>query len=160
MFDILSLIPGRKKLTQSGWYSFNAICCSHMGHRPDTRGRGGLKIDETSQTYHCFNCNFKCNFKLGRPLSKNTRKLLNWCGIEEQQIQRWNLESLQHKDLIDLQNIINEKLFDKTIKKKSLNNLNKIDDLKEKFKNEILLQKKLGEFHPQSFYASTSSDSD
>ena len=110
MFDILSLIPGRKKLTQSGWYSFNAICCSHMGHRPDTRGRGGLKIDETSQTYHCFNCNFKCNFKLGRPLSKNTRKLLNWCGIEEQQIQRWNLESLQHKDLIEYVKIKKEKL--------------------------------------------------
>jgi hypothetical protein len=26
---------------------------------------------------------------------------LSWCGIDELEIQRWNLESLQHKDLLD-----------------------------------------------------------
>jgi len=32
MFDILSILPGKKKQTSSGWTSFNAICCTHFGH--------------------------------------------------------------------------------------------------------------------------------
>lgn len=102
MFDILTVIPGKKKLTQSGWYSFNAICCSHRGHKPDKRGRGGIKFDGTNNwSMHCFNCQFKCGFRLGKSITKNTRQLLSWCGVEEDQIQKYNLESLQNKDLID-----------------------------------------------------------
>jgi hypothetical protein len=37
---------------------------------------------------------------LGKSITKNTKQLLSWCGIDEQQIQRWSLESLQHKDLL------------------------------------------------------------
>lgn len=110
MFDILSLVPGKKKHTQSGWYSFNAVCCTHMGHRQDKRGRGGIHLDGTNWTYHCFNCNFKCGFQLGKTISKNARKLLSWCGVDEQQIQRWNLESLQKKDLIEYVKVKKEKL--------------------------------------------------
>lgn len=109
MFDILTLIPGRKKHTQSGWYSFNAVCCTHMGHRQDKRGRGGIRLDGTNWSYHCFNCNFKCGFQLGKTISKNTRKLLSWCGIDDQQIQRWNLESLQKRDLIEYVKVKKEK---------------------------------------------------
>lgn len=110
MFEILSLIPGKKKHTQSGWYSFNAVCCTHMGHSLDKRGRGGVRLDGTNWSYHCFNCNFKCGFQLGKALTKNTRKLLSWIGIDEQQIQRWNLESLQKKDLIEYVKVKKEKL--------------------------------------------------
>ena len=109
MFDILTLIPGKKKHTQSGWYSFNAVCCTHMGHRQDKRGRGGVMRDGENWTYHCFNCNFTCGFQLGKPISKNSRKLLSWCGIDDQQIQRWNLESLQKKDLIEYVRVKKEK---------------------------------------------------
>lgn len=109
MFDILTLVPGKKKHTQSGWYSFNAVCCTHMGHRQDKRGRGGIRLDGENWSYHCFNCNFKCGFQLGKSISKNTRKLLNWCGIDEQQIQRWNIESLQKKDLIEYVKVKKEK---------------------------------------------------
>jgi len=109
MFDILTLIPGKKKHTQSGWYSFNAVCCTHMGHRQDKRGRGGIRMDGENWSYHCFNCNFKCGFQLGKAISKNTRKLLSWMGIDEQQIQRWNLESLQKKDLIEYVRVKKEK---------------------------------------------------
>ena len=101
MFDILSIIPGRKKNTSSGWTSFNAICCSHFGHKADRRGRGGIRFDGTNWAYHCFNCGFKCNFTLGRSITNKTRQLLTWCGIDDIEIQRWSLESLQHKDLLD-----------------------------------------------------------
>lgn len=100
MFDILTILPGRKKLTHSGWHSFNAICCHHRGHKSDTRGRGGIHIDGDNWTMHCFNCGFKCGFTLGKSFTKNTRQFLTWCGADEHQIQRWSLESLQHKDLL------------------------------------------------------------
>jgi len=101
MFDILSILPGKKKQTSSGWTSFNAVCCTHFGHRQDKRMRGGIKFDGNNWSMHCFNCGFKCNFVLGRSISAKTRSLLIWSGIDEHQVKRWSLESLQQKDLID-----------------------------------------------------------
>ena len=102
MFDILSILPGKKKTTSSGWTSFNAVCCSHLGHKSDRRMRGGIKFDGQSKwTMNCFNCRYSCNFVLGKSISPKTRQLLIWCGIDSEQIQRWSLESLQHKDLLD-----------------------------------------------------------
>ena len=103
MFDILSIIPGKKKTTSSGWHSFNAICCGHLGHKPDRRMRGGIKFDgQTNWSMHCFNCGYKCNFVLGRSISYKTKQLLLWCGIDDTQIGKWSLESLQQKDLLEL----------------------------------------------------------
>ncbi len=101
MFDILSVIPGKKKLTHSGWHSFNAICCSHRGHKADRRMRGGIKFDGNNWSMHCFNCGYTCNFTLGRSIPQKTRQLLLWCGIDDLEIKRWSLESLQQKDLLD-----------------------------------------------------------
>ena len=64
--------------------------------------RGGIKFDgDNAWTMHCFNCQFKCGFILGKSISPKTRQLLQWCGIEDAQITKWSLESLQHKDLLD-----------------------------------------------------------
>jgi len=101
MFEILTIVPGKKKLTQSGWHGFNAVCCHHRGHKADKRGRAGLRIDGPNWSIHCFNCGFKCGFTLGKSITQNTRNFLQWCGIEETQIQRWSLESLQKKDILD-----------------------------------------------------------
>ncbi len=103
MFDIISLIPGRKKRTPSGWISFNGVCCSHRGHKPDRRNRGGVIFEgSTNWIYHCFNCGFKTKFTLGKSISSGTRQLLIWCGVDDLEIQRWSLESLQQKDLLDI----------------------------------------------------------
>lgn len=109
MFDILQSISGKKRLSQSGWYSFNAPCCHNRGHKPDRRSRGGVKQDGENWSYHCFNCGFKCGFTLGKSLTKNTKQFLSWCGVDELQIHRWNLESLQHKDLLSLVRVKKEK---------------------------------------------------
>jgi hypothetical protein len=102
MFDILSLIPGKKKQTGSGWTSFNAICCGHRGHKADRRSRGGVKFDgSTNWVMHCFNCSFSCSFTLGKSISPKTHQFLVWCGADGEQVQRWSLESLQNKDLLD-----------------------------------------------------------
>ena len=109
MFDILSIIPGKKKSTSSGWTSFNAPCCHHRGHKQDKRMRGGVKSTGENWSYHCFNCNFKCGFTLGRQFTSNTKLLLNWVGVDESKVNKWNLESLQHKDLLDLTRVIKQK---------------------------------------------------
>jgi DNA primase len=105
MFDILTIIPGKKKLTSSGWHSFNAVCCQHRGHKPDRRSRGGIKFDGDNWSMHCFNCGYKCGFMLGKSITKNTKQLLQWCGIEEEQISKWSLESLKNKDLLSYINL-------------------------------------------------------
>lgn len=109
MFDILQVVPGKKKLTQSGWHSFNAVCCGYRGHKADRRGRGGLRIEGENWSYHCFNCGFKCNFVLGRTFSRSTRSLLSYCGLDKDQIDKFNLESLQHKDLLEFVKLKKEK---------------------------------------------------
>jgi len=102
MFDIVSLISGKKKKTHSGWTSFNAVCCSHRGHKADRRGRGGIKFDgPTNWLMHCFNCGFSCGFTLGKSISPKTRQFLIWCGVDNEQVQRWSLDSLKHKDILD-----------------------------------------------------------
>lgn len=102
MFDILSVIPGKKKATGSGWWSMNAVCCSHRGHRQDKRARGGIKFDGPhTWHYHCFNCGFTCGFSLGSRVPYKTRQLLEWSGIDREQIQKWSLESLQQRGILE-----------------------------------------------------------
>ena len=96
MFDILSLVPGKRKHTQSGWTSFNAVCCIHNGESQDKRGRGGIKAQGSDWSYHCFNCGFKASFKLGRNLTFKARRLLSWLGVDTNTIQQINLESLKY----------------------------------------------------------------
>lgn len=111
MFDILTLIPGKKKKTGKGWYSFNAPCCHHRGHNIDKRSRGGIMLeDENNWTYNCFNCNFTCKFTLGKSISRNTKLLLQWLGVDGEQVTKWSFESLQHKDLLQLVKIKRQKL--------------------------------------------------
>lgn len=87
MLDILVTIPGKKRHTPSGWWSFNAICCHHRGHKADRRGRGGVIFTaENSWSYSCFNCGFKCGASPGKHYGKNTKMLLKWCGLDERDI--------------------------------------------------------------------------
>lgn len=109
MIDILSIVPGKKTHTASGWYSFNAICCQYRGHRTDTRKRGGIKLVDNGWSYHCFNCGFKAGFYIGKSLTKNTRQLLQWSGVDDNQISKFNLESLNQKDLLSFINKQKEK---------------------------------------------------
>jgi len=110
MLDILTIIPGKKKHTQSGWHSFNAVCCHNRGHKRDTRGRAGIMFDGDANkwSYNCFNCQFKCGFQLGKSLTKNTRILLAWCGLSEQEIERINFESFSQRDLLNPTSSINK----------------------------------------------------
>ena len=102
MLNLLTVVPGKKRNTPSGWHTVNAVCCVHRGHRADTRRRGGILITDTTQNYKCFNCNFSCGFTLGKPIGHNLKLLLQWCGIDDSQIAKWSFESIQCRDIIDV----------------------------------------------------------
>ena len=98
----VSLLPSKRRRSQSGWQSFNAVCCQHNGDSQDTRGRGGIMTNPNgSVAYHCFNCQFKTSYTPGRPLSFKFRKLLRWLGGDTNEIQRLVIEALRIKDLIE-----------------------------------------------------------
>lgn len=99
MLDILSYLPAKRKQTPSGWISFNAPCCVHNGNTPDRRGRGGIKLSDQGWSYHCFNCGYKTSFILGRNIGFKARRLLEWIGVPENDINQINLESMRHRSM-------------------------------------------------------------
>lgn len=97
----VSLLPPKKRRSQSGWLSFNAVCCAHNGDTQDTRGRGGVMTNaDGGASYHCFNCGFKTSYQPGRPLSFKFRKLLHWLGADPTEVKRLVIEAIRVKDLI------------------------------------------------------------
>ena len=98
---ILSILPSKRRRSQSGWLSFNAVCCHHNGDSADTRGRGGVITNpDGGVSWHCFNCGFKTSYQPGRPLSFKFRKLLNWLGADPTEVKRLVIEAIRVKELI------------------------------------------------------------
>lgn len=95
---IMGSLPWRKKSTPSGWISFNAVCCHHMGQRPDDRARGGvIATAEGGVNYHCFNCHYTTGWQPGRRLSYKMRRWMGWLGISEDTISRLALFALSQQ---------------------------------------------------------------
>jgi len=97
---VQTYLPSKRKATPSGWISFNAVCCHHRGEKADSRKRGGLLFSNDGFQYHCFNCNFKAGWTPGRLLSKNTKDLLNWMNVPDDEIAKLNIEALRSKEEI------------------------------------------------------------
>lgn len=76
-------LPARRKVTPSGWTSFNSVCCHHRGHSQDTRGRGGYIVERDVVSYSCFNCGYKASWQPGRQMSGHMRRLLQWLGVSD-----------------------------------------------------------------------------
>jgi hypothetical protein len=49
-------------------------------------------------SYHCFNCNFKAGWTPGKLLSKNTKTLFKWLGMNDTDLGKLNLIALKIKD--------------------------------------------------------------
>jgi hypothetical protein len=99
MIDVLAFLPAKRKQSSSGWLSFNAPCCVHNGNTPDRRSRGGIKLSEQGWSYHCFNCSYTASFILGRNIGFKARRLLEWLGVPENDINQINLESMRHRSM-------------------------------------------------------------
>jgi hypothetical protein len=91
-------VPSGAKISPSGWYSYNAVCCHNRGHRPDKKKRGGVRYDNNSFAYHCFNCGFSAGWHPGQLLSNNLRQWLKWSGADHDTIMKINFALLRGRD--------------------------------------------------------------
>ena len=90
-----ALIPPRAKHSPSGWTSFNAPCCQHRGHSPDTRKRGGIRFDGNGVVYNCFNCKFSTGWQPGSPFGEKMKTLARWLGAGEDTIKELVFEAMK-----------------------------------------------------------------
>ena len=91
---VQSYLPVKRKVTPSGWVSFNAVCCHHNGTSADNRQRGGIMVNE-GVSYHCFNCGFKASWQPGRKVSVKLKKLMQWLGVADDTITKCSLEAMR-----------------------------------------------------------------
>ena len=111
IYDILARhLPAKHQTSNKGWKMFNAVCCHHRGHRPDTRMRGNMLFAPTGIiAYNCYNCGLKTKFD-GYKLSRTFENLMIWLGIADEDINRIKLELMQNRlqgnnNLVDMQDI-------------------------------------------------------
>lgn len=90
-----NLLPPRTKSSPSGWTSFNAPCCQHRGHSPDTRKRAGIRFDGAGIVYNCFNCKFTTGWQPGSPFGEKMKNLSRWLGANEIDIKELIFECLK-----------------------------------------------------------------
>ena len=89
------LLPPRTKSSPSGWTSFNAPCCQHRGHKPDTRKRAGIRFDGNGIVYNCFNCKFSTGWQPGSPFGEKMKTLARWMSAGEDLIKELVFEALK-----------------------------------------------------------------
>ena len=90
-----TLLPPRAKSSPSGWTSFNAPCCQHRGHSPDTRKRAGIRFDGNGIVYNCFNCKFSTGWQPGSNIGEKMKTLCRWLGSSEDTIKELVFEALK-----------------------------------------------------------------
>lgn len=101
---VINLWRSNRKTRQStsGWISGNAPCCHHRGETQDDRGRGGIMISNNGFVFSCFNCGFKAGFTPGKVLSKNSKDLLLWLGLPQEDINKLFLLSMKERESINI----------------------------------------------------------
>jgi len=90
-----TLLPPRAKSSPSGWTSFNAPCCQHRGHSPDTRKRAGIRFDGNGIVYNCFNCKFTTGWQPGSTIGEKMKTLCRGLGSSEDTIKELVFEALK-----------------------------------------------------------------
>ena len=90
-----TLLPPRAKSSPSGWTSFNAPCCQHRGHSPDTRKRAGIRFDSNGIVYNCFNCKFTTGWQPGSSIGEKMKTLCRWLGSSEDTIKELVFEAMR-----------------------------------------------------------------
>lgn len=94
---VFDYLPQRRRQTSKGWITFNAPCCHHRGHNPDTRSRGNLLIaDDGSIVVNCYNCGFKARYK-GSHIGKKFQEWLHFLNVPGEKIQEAKLQLLSMK---------------------------------------------------------------
>lgn len=91
---LIQHLPYKTKKTPNGWLQFNCPVCHHLGHRADTKGRGGIIYSDSEYVYHCFNCKFATQWKSGNYFNKKNVELFEYLGVPSQLIGKCKLYAM------------------------------------------------------------------
>lgn len=87
-------LGNKRRTTPQGWTLYNARCCAHRGHRPDTRMRGNIRfVSDGTLGGNCYNCGFKFRFD-GSSISDSFEQWLKWIDMDQSDIQKLKLALL------------------------------------------------------------------
>lgn len=89
-----SYLPAKHKSNPNGWISFNCPACAYNGHKPDTRGRGGLIFTPNGFSYHCFNCTFTTKWEEGSYFNKKNTDLFHYLNVPDDLVAKCKLYAL------------------------------------------------------------------
>jgi len=96
---IASTLSGSRR-GSNGAQMINCPMCVTRGESPDKRHRLGITRRPDGVIAHCFNCDFRAEFKIGETLSMNMRSLLDRLGVPSRDVQRINYKALQYRRMI------------------------------------------------------------
>jgi len=101
---LLTLMPGNRKRTASGWTATNGVCCIHNGETPDTRRRMSIAMgdDGVSCLVSCFNCKFRAIWKPGQLLGRKMTSFLGWMGMSDEEIKKLGFKIWQERERLKL----------------------------------------------------------
>ena len=80
---IYDLLPADRKQRGNGWTYFNCPMCKYT-EMPDSKHRGNILLFDDGFVYQCFNCKFKCGFRIGQYLSKKCYSFLKEFATDKQ----------------------------------------------------------------------------
>jgi hypothetical protein len=80
---IYDLLPADRKQRGNGWTYFNCPMCKYT-EMPDSKHRGNILLFDDGFVYQCFNCKFKCGFRVGQYLSKKCYSFLKEFATDKQ----------------------------------------------------------------------------
>ena len=96
LHQIMLRLPPRQSQSPNGWISFNCPHCSAMGEsRNDTRQRGGINVQDTSFSIHCFNCQFKTHYHVGMKIPFKLKWYMKSLGFTKDEIKTLNFRIWQ-----------------------------------------------------------------
>lgn len=137
-----TILPSKAKHSPSGWTSFNAPCCHHRGHKPDTRKRAGVRFDGNGVVYNCFNCKFTTGWQPGSPFGEKMKTLCKWLGASDDTIKELIFEALKSEsDDYQPQQIFNTNFTEKELPEGSMpisQWLEMYDDMTSEFLNPVV----------------------
>jgi hypothetical protein len=91
---IKTYLPTKHKQNPNGWISFNCPACVHNGHKPDTRGRGGIIFTHNGFSYHCFNCSFSTKWEEGSYFNKKNIDFMYYLDVPDDIISKCRFYAL------------------------------------------------------------------
>lgn len=88
---MLQYLPS-SKMSNTGFRVFDCPICARNG-KPDTKQRGGVKINGNDVGISCFKCGFSSGYEVGNLLSRSMKEFLSAINVPQHEIDQLNFRA-------------------------------------------------------------------